>query len=89
VTTFQPSRPFFLTGELSHQELGHSNVDKRLAEVQRCQTLGVFSAKLCDETDLDALISEVVGLVRETMQPTHVSLWLRTLPPPRRVEARE
>jgi hypothetical protein len=36
-----------------------------------------FSAKLCEETDFDALNAEVVGAARKTMQPTHFSLWLR------------
>jgi hypothetical protein len=41
------------------------------------QVLARFAATMRDETDLDAISSQLLGVIAETMQPEQVSLWLR------------
>jgi hypothetical protein len=52
----------------------------RWADFDAAKTIQAFSTRLREQIDLDTLSTELLAVVDQTMEPTHVSLWLRPSP---------
>jgi len=61
-------------------------IDRRFyrSKYDAAKIVAAFSSTLRQEVDLDQLREELLAVVQETMQPSHISLWLRPTEPARK-----
>jgi hypothetical protein len=54
-------------------------IDRRFyhRKYDAAKILEAFSSKLRGETNLDAASDDLLGVVKDSVQPSHISLWLR------------
>ncbi len=80
-----------VTAALFHPLRRHTQqiIDRRFyrSKYDAARTLAKFGATLYNEADLNQLNEQLVTVVQETMQPTHVWLWLRQ--PERKIKPME